>query len=294
MSIIKSLSVGNGDMFYIKHGSDNFSIIDCCMNENNKENIVKELLNKSHGKGIMRFISTHPDDDHIRGLKYLNQEMPIVNFYCVENNAKKEDETDDFKEYCKLRDSDKAFFLQKGRQRKWLNQGDNERGGAGINILWPVVNNEYYQQALEEATQSDSPNNISPIIQYFLNNGVKALWMGDLETDFMENITDSVSLEETGILFAPHHGRKSGKIPRAWLDKLNPKIIVIGEAPSAHLNYYPEFDTIKQNSAGDILFECVEHAVHIYVEKKSYKEDFLEDYGHSNNHNLFYLGTLKV
>ena len=29
MSIVKSLSVGNGDMFYIQHNSDNFTVIDC-------------------------------------------------------------------------------------------------------------------------------------------------------------------------------------------------------------------------------------------------------------------------
>lgn len=40
MSIIKTLSVGNGDMFYIKHGSSNFTIIDCNMDENNREDIV--------------------------------------------------------------------------------------------------------------------------------------------------------------------------------------------------------------------------------------------------------------
>jgi hypothetical protein len=28
MSIVKSFSVGEGDMFYIKHGSSNFTIID--------------------------------------------------------------------------------------------------------------------------------------------------------------------------------------------------------------------------------------------------------------------------
>ena len=33
MSIIKSISVGNGDMFYIKHGSSNFTIIDCNMDD---------------------------------------------------------------------------------------------------------------------------------------------------------------------------------------------------------------------------------------------------------------------
>ena len=80
MSIIKSLSVGNGDMFYIKHDTDNFSIIDCCMDEDNKESIVEELKIQSSGKEIIRFISTHPDDDHIRGLEHLNQEMKILNF----------------------------------------------------------------------------------------------------------------------------------------------------------------------------------------------------------------------
>lgn len=29
MAIVKSLAVGNGDMFYIQHGSDNFTTIDC-------------------------------------------------------------------------------------------------------------------------------------------------------------------------------------------------------------------------------------------------------------------------
>ncbi len=40
MSIIKSFSVGNGDMFYIKHNSDNFTTIDCCMSEENREKIT--------------------------------------------------------------------------------------------------------------------------------------------------------------------------------------------------------------------------------------------------------------
>ena len=52
MSIIKSLSVGNGDMFYIKHGTDNFSIIDCCISENNKEEILEELKSQSNAKPL--------------------------------------------------------------------------------------------------------------------------------------------------------------------------------------------------------------------------------------------------
>lgn len=99
MSIIKSFSVGDGDMFYIDHNSDNFSIIDCCMDDGNKEAITQEIKDKISKKGIIRFISTHPDEDHLQGLKYLDEQIGIVNFYCVENSAVKTDETEDFKDY---------------------------------------------------------------------------------------------------------------------------------------------------------------------------------------------------
>jgi len=112
MSIVKSLSVGDGDMFYIKHGNDNFTMIDCCMEDEEQKDIVKELKRQSRGKNVVRFISTHPDDDHIKGLDYLDREMNLLNFYCVKNKATKPDETKDFDKYCELRDSGKkAFFL---------------------------------------------------------------------------------------------------------------------------------------------------------------------------------------
>ena len=60
MSIIKSFSVGNGDMFYIEHNSDNFTIIDCYLSKDNKEEITDEILFKLRDKDISRFISTHP------------------------------------------------------------------------------------------------------------------------------------------------------------------------------------------------------------------------------------------
>src|SRR5689334_6833295 len=119
MSIVKSFSVGDGDMFYIKHGSDNFTIIDCCMSLENRDEIIKELKREKRGKTITRFISTHPDDDHILGLEYLDNELLLLNFYCVKNEATKDDETDDFNHYCALRDSDKSFYIYKNCSRKW-------------------------------------------------------------------------------------------------------------------------------------------------------------------------------
>jgi len=67
MSTIKSFAVGNGDMFYIEHGSDSFTIIDCCLSDDNQDGILAEIAALSGQKGVTRVISTHPDDDHICG-----------------------------------------------------------------------------------------------------------------------------------------------------------------------------------------------------------------------------------
>lgn len=292
MSIVKSLSVGEGNMFYIKHGSDNFTIIDCCMSEQDRAGIVKELKSESKNKGVTRFISTHPDDDHFRGLAYLNENMPIRNFYCVKNKATKPDKTDDFDKYCALRDdSDKAFYLSKGCSRKWMNKGDRKRGGAGIRILWPITRNKDYKEALKKAKDGESFNNISIIMEYGLNNGATILWMGDLKTDFMEKIEDEITMDAADILFAPHHGRD--KVPKDWLDDMDPKLVIIGEAPSKHLNYYEGYDTITQNSAGDIILKCISEKTHIYVSNWNYSVDFLDDEGMSDTYGK-YIGTLKV
>ncbi len=117
MSTIKSFAVGLGDMFYINHNSDNFTIIDCFLNEENTEVIINGISGPlSRAKGITRFISTHPDDDHIRGLVELDDEITIRNFYVVQNNVTKEEDTDSSAKYCELRDSDKAFYIFQGLQ----------------------------------------------------------------------------------------------------------------------------------------------------------------------------------
>lgn len=292
MSKVKSFSVGNGDMFYIKHGSDNFSIIDCCLCNDNKVGIVNELKAESKNKTITRFISTHPDEDHIQQLDYLDDNMPIYNFYVVKNNATKKDETSGFKRYCSLRDGDKAYYINKGCSRKWMNKGDDERGSAGVNILWPNLENKFFKDALKVANEGGCPNNISPIITYSIENGAKFQWMGDLETEFMENIEDDVKLNKVNILFAPHHGRNSGKVPQSMLDILDPDIIVIGEASCDDLNYYCSYNTITQNSAGDITFINDGKEIHIYVSNKNYEVSFLKNKNKTEYN--YYLGTLEI
>jgi len=306
MGVVKSFSVGEGDMFYIKHDSDNFTVIDCCIcidcnkcnvDEKRRGKIIREIKEESNNKGIKRFISTHPDMDHIGGLKFLNENWKILNFYCVKNKANKEDETEDFKEYKKLRDDkEKAFYLYKGCKRKWMNISDDERKRAGIEILWSIEDNEEFKKVLDDVENNNKNyNNLSPIIEYKENKAV-FIWMGDLESNFMEKIKDEVKFEnKVDVLFAPHHGRESGTIPKEWLEIMEPKLIVIGEAPSENLNYYKGYVTITQNSAKDILFEEDGEYINIFVEDitDNNKKDLI-DRNLENKYGLNYLGSFEI
>ena len=293
MSLVKSLSVGNGDMFYIRHNSDSFSLIDCSLPDDRKDEILDEITTQRAGKGICRFISTHPDQDHISGLVSYDDRFRIVNFYVVKNKATKGEETEDFKRYKSLRGhTDKSFYLKRGCKRRWMNQFDEVRGAAGISICWPILTNEHFKDALEKAADGSSPNNISPIIRYSHAEGASVMWMGDLETDFMEKIKYAITPEASHVLFAPHHGRKSGRVPKDWLEKIDPTIIVVGEAPSSELTYYDGWDTITQHSAGDIVLECLTGKTHVFVSESTYSVDFLtKEQGVGSRHGCYYIGT---
>lgn len=157
-----------------------------------------------------------------------------------------------------------------------MNQTNEERGSAGISFLWPDTSNSDFIEALSKAKDGEAFNNISPIFTYSVNNGVKAMWMGDMETEFLDKIKDSVAWPEIDILFAPHHGRESGKVSSDVLEKLNPQIIIIGEASSKNLDYYSNYNTITQNSAKDIIFECNDSRIHVYVSNYNYNVSYFD------------------
>ena len=295
MSTIKSISVGEGDMFYIIHNSDSFTQIDCNLKDDIIDNVIDDVKKAMRGKNVCRFISTHPDEDHFRGLKRLDEEINILNFYCVKNNVKKDSETNDFKHYKSLRDdAKKAFYLSKGCSRKWMNESSQERDSAGINVHWPNLASDNFKGALQDADSGKGANNISPIISYSLKKGVKAMWMGDLEKQFLESIVNEVEWKPQNILFVPHHGRKSGKVPKPILEKIEPDIVVIGEGPSEELDYYTGYNKITQNSAKDIWFECENQWVDIYVSSSDYEVNFLKNRGCSNSGDRYYLGSLEI
>jgi beta-lactamase superfamily II metal-dependent hydrolase len=289
VSIVKSFATGLGDTYYIRHASDNFTIIDCRIDET-RNDIVDEIENQARDKGVTRFVSTHPDDDHIKGLARLDDAIHLRNFYVVSNQATKPDETVDFKRYCALRDdSDIAFHLKRGARRRWMNRSSQARDSAGIKVLWPIVDNPEHQKVLRSAETGGSPNNLSTILKYSLKNSATMIWLGDLETDFMQTIENEIELPQADIVFAAHHGR--ARMPSHWMAQMDPTVVVLGEAPAEHLEYYRDREHLRQNGTGDITFECVHGAAHIYVGSATYTAEFLEDHKRHNRYGN-YIGSL--
>ncbi len=277
MSIVKSFSFPDGeirgDMFYILHGSNNFTVIDCYLKTGvganaRRDEIINEIVSLSNGR-TCRFISTHPDNDHIAGIEFLDHRWPILNFYAVENNCPSDRYNRSLSHYQWLLET-KNCAIKRGLTRAWLNNSNNQNNSSGIFFEWPDLNNKKYQNALTLASRGIKINNICPIFTYSIENGATYMWMGDLETEMQQAYYDeySANIPQVDILFQPHHGRKSGTVPDALLNALNPKLIIIGNAPSEHINYGNSRYTITQNTAGDIYFDNENGEVHVYTKSK--------------------------
>jgi hypothetical protein len=269
-------------------------VIDCrLVAGDTMEPIIKEIREQSRDKSVVRYISTHPDDDHIKGIIELDEAMGFRNFYCVKNTATRDDATDAFEHYCSLRDdSEKAYFVSRGCKRKWMNVGDHKYGRAGINFQWPITENAEYKVALNVAADGGRANDISPVFTYSREGGARMMWMGDLETDFMERIKDELTdLPEVDILFAPHHGRDTP--PTGWMKQLKPQIVVLGEADEEYLDPYTGYTKMRQSRAGDLTFECVGGKTHIYASKSGYSHKALRNEGRSCSYGN-YVGTIDT
>lgn len=306
-SIVKSYSFPEGgirgDMYYIKHNSNNFTVIDCFLKDGDgknarKDEIIKDIKQESGGR-ICRFISTHPDNDHIAGIECLDDLWGITNFYAVENNRPEDKGDVNLTRYHWLL-KNKNYAIKRGIQRAWLNESTNENGNSGLNFHWPNVNNEKFKEALKLVAEGKNCNNICPIFTYSIKQGATYMWMGDLETEMQQAYYDEYknSIPKVDILFQPHHGRKSGSVPDKLLVALNPKLIIIGNAPADHIDYGDSQQTITQNTAGDIRFENEGKDVHVYTKNKIDNPPtcLKAQYGGSryDHSGWYYVGTLTI
>lgn len=303
LPIVHFLNVKEGDCSIIQHGSGHVSVIDVCNARKEKDlaTLLYEVLGgnrqKLSGSGnlnqksypvnpisylksfnitsIFRFVVTHPDMDHIDGIKDLFEEFNPVNFYDTDNNKEV-----DFQEGSPYRKEDWEFYKalrdnnpQSDPKRLLIFSGDS---GSYRTLDWEgnPPGDAFYVLAptkslVEEANKSGDFNDCSYVILYH-GAGGKVLFSGDAHDKTWEHILSNHAskVQNIDLLIAPHHGRKSNR-NYSFLDHLNPKMTFFGNARSEHIAYsawsYRQLPYITNNQANCMIVDAGNNNMPIYV-----------------------------
>jgi len=152
------LDVGDGDCTLIEFPSGRIAIIDIYTNQSSTDVIsyIKQILGQK--KEIFRFILTHPHQDHLHGLKELEDAgFSITNFWHTEHSFEPDKKSDQWADY--ERHWNKYEDYQRSEQIKYFEQGKQPEylEEDGIHILSPSP--ELNRQAKEDL-KDDNDNSI--------------------------------------------------------------------------------------------------------------------------------------
>lgn len=244
---------------------------------------------------IWRFILSHPDMDHMDGLKALFDSLPIVNYW--DSGARRE--KPDFNGFNGYREEDwdqyESILAGKisglnllqprhGARFQYANQPENEHDG--LYILAPNAT------LIDEA--SEKCNRASYMILY-RSPGGKILIPGDAENSTWEFVLANYSddVRDCSILVAPHHGRHSD-MDFSYLKTVNPKLVLMGCACSKDMAYgaFRDYWKITNNQAGNVVAECDCEGINIFVQNKAFAKASGVDVGVKNAQGYIFLKRL--
>lgn len=170
---------------------------------------------KTHfpGQSIFRFILTHPDLDHLRGLSRLVASgVQIEHFWDTGNTIGKvdfqsDDDKADWALYQKIRSgqtSTQALKLMRQQTGKFWNEDDCGGRGDGWNILAPTT-------AMRDAANAAQDPNAHSYVLHLRINEFAMVFGGDATKPMLEDIAELYGKNlKANVYKAAHHGRESG------------------------------------------------------------------------------------
>ncbi len=317
MSTIHFLNVDEGDCNIIQHNSNRVSVIDVCCAKPEKisstQNVIDETFSIEKYKGnfnqkanpenpitylkklgvtdIHRYIQTHPDMDHMDGIKALFSAFNVLNFWDTTNNKEMEEgcsfgsyNEDDWKFYKAIRksqNSPKVLHLTDGDSNDFYNSD-------GLTILSPST------ELVKEANITKDYNDASYVILYQTSNH-KIIFSGDSGEKTWNYIIDNHRklVSDIDVLVAPHHGRKTGGND-SYLDVLRPKLTLFGNAKSEYLDYNAWNNRglchITNNQCGNIILD-ISSNIDLYISNKNFAEKFEKNFW-SDEFNAYHIASL--
>lgn len=333
MSTIHFLNVGKGDCTIIQHESGRNTMVDICKGNYAKpvltldeqfaqvfdEAAAKVLGNFGMSKkptnpldyledagidSLFRFILTHPDMDHMDGLDALMDLYPPRNFW--ETGVRKEKPTfgdsggyseADWNRYEKIHLGEEANLtvvqpLADARFMYANRNPDGTAGGDGLYILSP-------DKAIVDGTNQHGEVNDGSYVLLYRSPGGKILIPGDAHDETWTRVLKNHAKEvaDCDVLFAPHHGRKSGA-DFSFLDTVRPRLTFFGCANSGHLAYNEwskrGLPVITNNQAGNIVLESTASGLDLFVENHGLAKSRGYDCSRQNPQGHAWIGLIPV
>jgi len=309
MPKVHFLNVKDGDCNIIEHTSGHVTVIDVCnaapvdMVKEARSRLLAEAtrrglsgdfgqkdfpvnpisyMRERNFTSVFRFILTHPDMDHMDGIKEFFEEFSPGNFWDTDNCETKEFgegsnggfNEEDWTFYVGLRDdkpetNPKRLALYSGATGPFYNRrADGSDGGDGLNVLAPT------KKLVEAANLCLDFNDCSYVLLY-KTAGHRILFGGDSHDATWEHILENHKEDVTDVdlLIAPHHGRSSGR-SYDFLETVNPTLTLFGNADSEHMAYRAfssrGLPIITNNQAGCILVDAETNPMNVYITNETY------------------------
>ena len=319
MPTLHFLNVGQGDCTWIKHGDGKNTVIDICngrdtltrpaLQEYLRESIQMDAARKGlrgnfrqkdypvnpvqylkdFGEtSLFRFILTHPDMDHMDGIRELFREFSPINFWDT-NNTKELDRFDearyaieDWRFYKSLRDGQPTsdptrLTLFSGSTGPYYNRGENgASGGNGLQILAPTP------ELVANANACGDYNDCSYVLLYQVGDK-RIVIGGDSHDVSWRHILDhhGVLVTHIDLLIAPHHGRDSDR-SYDFLDVLMPKLTFFGVARSQHLGYSAwqsrGLEVMTNNQGNCFVVDFTQGRADVHCTNPSFAEVYRQEY----------------
>ncbi len=265
----------------------------------NPTNPIEYLKNTMGVKSLFRFISTHPDMDHLDGFNRLANKISIRNFWDsgahkskpdFEGSPYKEEDWDRYVKFCEGReDGVKRISPLAGSRFEYANKDDEGKSGDGLYILAPN------QELVDDANETGDFNDCSYVILY-KSSGGNIIIAGDAHDKTWEYILENHEdeIKDCKFLLAPHHGRKSDR-DYSFLDTMKPKLTLFGCAPSEHLAYsawnYRNLVYVTQNQCGNMVLQTKDGRLDVYIENEKFAKEVYPD-TFQNGSGYSYIWTL--
>jgi competence protein ComEC len=245
-------------------------------------NPIEFLKTNYPGRPIFRYIQSHPDLDHMRGLDALeNSGIEVINFWDVAHTRKwksgedKESDKADWDAYTRFRTGENAKVLNLKRDSagKYYNQGDDTLASNGLHILSPT------SELITKFDQDGKRNNLSYVLQYIISSGQTTRTInfgGDAEQAAWDSIYAHYGSKlKCDVLKASHHGRDTGYHQEA-VKAMSPAVVIVsvGEKPETdasakYANYCKEVASTRWY--GDITLEINAQGAMIWTTSKQRK-----------------------